>query len=243
VDELEKRYPNFPGLNLSYEVREGMIKHSGLFDHPRPAMPFEEEGSSLLETQVVDAADEIAYDNHDLDDGITSGLIDTTNLNNTLLWNKAKDDLKKNYPNLEKEVEQYQTMRSLINMQVSDLVIETEKRIKSFRLRSPMDARKIPEKIVSFSKTMNELRKPLREFLMKNLYQHYRVIRMSNKASRFMQDLFKVYIDQTQQLPPPSQVRLDREDKYRVVCDYIAGMTDRYALDEHKKFFEPYERV
>lgn len=243
VDLLEKRYPNFPGLNLSYEVREGIIKHSSLFDHPRPAVPFESEGSAPLETQVVDIADEIAYDNHDLDDGITSGLIKTSGLNNIGLWKETRADLKKNHPAMEDDIAQYQIIRALINLQVSDLLAETEKRIKRFKLKSPEDARKVPEKIVRFSKNMEEKRRPLRKFLMKNLYQHYRVVRMSSKAHRFMRGLFKIYVEQPEQLPPSTKLKLKKEDSYRVICDYIAGMTDRYALDEYKKFFEPYERV
>ena len=231
-------------MNLSYELREGIIKHSSPFDrHIRAPAPFDSEGSPLLETQVVDIADEIAYDNHDLDDGITSGLIIPESLGMIGLWKKVQGDLKEKYQRLDSEIEQYQMIRSLINLQVSDLLTETEKKIKTFDLKSPADARKIPEKIVSFSKSMNEKRLPLREFLIKNLYQHYRVVRMSGKARRFMKDLFKIYLDQPEQLPPSSQLRLKKEIRFKVICDYIAGMTDRYALDEHKKLFEPYERV
>lgn len=243
VDILEKRYPEFPGLNLSHEVREGIIKHSSPFDHIRSVVPFELKGLPLLETQVVDIADEIAYNNHDLDDGITSGLISRDDLNNVGLWKEVQGEIKAKYPGLNEEIEQYQIIRSLINIQVSDLLTETERRIVSFKLKSPEEIRKIPEKIVGFSKTINEKRKPLGKLLTHNLYQHYRVIRMSNKARRFMHDLFKAYVDQPEQMPPSSQVRLKKEDKYRVTCDYIAGMTDRYALDEHKKLFEPYESV
>jgi len=243
VDILEKRYPEFPGLNLSHEVREGIIKHSSPFDHIRSVVPFELKGLPLLETQVVDIADEIAYNNHDLDDGITSGLISRDDLNEVGLWKEVQEEIKTKYPGLNEEIEQYQIIRSLINIQVSDLLTETERRIVSFKLKSPEEIRKIPEKIVGFSKTINEKRKPLGKLLTHNLYQHYRVIRMSNKARRFMHDLFKGYVDQPEQMPPSSQVRLKKEDKYRVTCDYIAGMTDRYALDEHKKLFEPYESV
>ncbi len=243
VDELEKRYPEFDGLNLTHEVREGIIKHSSPFDLLRPAAAFESKGSPLLEIQVVDIADEIAYDNHDLDDGIAGGLLKISDLNSVGLWKSVRKDLKKKYSRLDEEIEQYQIIRSLINIQVSDLLAETEKRIRRFKLKSAEDAKKVPGKIVDFSKQMNERRRPLREFLLKNLYQHYRVVRMSGKAHRFMRDLFKIYVEQPEQLPPASQARLKKENKYTVVCDYIAGMTDRYALDEHKKFFEPYERV
>ncbi len=243
VDLLEERYPDFPGLNLTYEVREGVIKHSTPFDRPRPVIPFESKGSPILETQVVDIADEIAYDNHDLDDGITSGLLKEDDLKAVRLWCEKEREIKKRYPHIKGEVKKYQIVRALINAQVTDCINQSEANIKRFRLQKPQDVVKIPERIVTISKGMQPLRMSMREFLMKNLYQHYRVVRMSNKAYRFITSLFMIYLDKPEQLPPTTQNRLKEEEKHRVICDYIAGMTDRYALDEYKKFFEPYERV
>jgi dGTPase len=243
VDWLEERYPDFPGLNLSYEVREGIIKHSTQFDRPRPAIPFEAKGSPILEIQAVDIADEIAYDNHDLDDGITSGLIKESDLIKVRLWAEKEKELIKRYPCINDDVRKYQIIRSLINAQVTDVLNRTETNIKRFKIRTPQDTVKIHERIVTVSKEMAALRKTMREFLMDKLYQHYRVVRMSNKAYRFITSLFEVYLDKSEQLPPTTHERLKKEDKRRVICDYIAGMTDRYALDEYKKFFEPYERV
>ncbi|MFA6078473.1 MAG: deoxyguanosinetriphosphate triphosphohydrolase [Candidatus Omnitrophota bacterium] len=243
VDYLEERYPDFPGLNLTHEVREGIIKHSTPFDKPRPVIPFESKGSPLLEIQVVDIADEIAYDNHDLDDGITSSLIKEEDLKCVKLWTSADKEIRKHYPGITDETRKYQIIRSLINQQVSDVLEQTEANIKKFKIRQPSDVYKIPERIVTSSKGMYAMRQSMREFLLKNLYQHYRVIRMSKKAFRFISSLFKIYMDNPEQLPPTTHNRLKKEDKFRVICDYIAGMTDRYALDEYKKFFEPYERV
>ncbi|MFA6142247.1 MAG: deoxyguanosinetriphosphate triphosphohydrolase [Candidatus Omnitrophota bacterium] len=243
VDFLEERYPNFPGLNLTYEVREGIIKHSTPFDRPRPAIPFESNGSPILEIQAVDIADEIAYDNHDLDDGITSGLIKESDLRNVKLWADKEKEIKKNYHSLEGEKKKYQIIRSLINAQVTDLLNQTESNIRKFNIRRPQDTGKIPKRIVTMSPSMQAARKTMREFLKANLYQHYRVVRMSNKAYRFITSLFNIYLDKSEQLPPTTQARLKKEGERRVICDYIAGMTDRYALDEYKKFFEPYERV
>ncbi len=243
VDWLEERYPEFPGLNLTYEVREGIIKHSTQFDHPRPAIPFEAKGSPILEIQVVDIADEIAYDNHDLDDGITSGLIKESDLKRVRLWAEKERDISKSYPRINDEIRKYQIIRSLINAQVTDVLNRTEANIKRFKIKTPQDTVKIPERIVTVSKDMAALRKTMREFLMEKLYQHYRVIRMSNKAYRFITSLFNVYLDKPEQLPPTTHARLKKDNKERVICDYVAGMTDRYALDEYKKFFEPYERV
>jgi dGTPase len=126
---------------------------------------------------------------------------------------------------------------------VTDVISQTELNVKRFKIHKVHDVIKIPERIVTFSKKTQHLRGPMREFLMKNLYQHYRVVRMSNKACRFITSLFSVYLDKPEQLPPNTQARLKKEEKHRVICDYVAGMTDRYALDEYKKFFEPYERV
>ncbi len=244
VDSLEKIYPDFSGLNLTYEVREGIIKHSTPFDKPRLYIPFESKGSPSLEIQVVDVADEIAYDNHDLDDGLTSGLINEEALDNVALWKEVCGAVKKNHPEIPKKIRKSQIIRALIDMQVTDILKNTEARLKKFKIKSFGDVKNFPEKIVCFSGEMDSLRKPLREFLLKNLYHHYRVVRMSKKAYRFIQDLFEVYVDNIEQLPSAqAAARLKKESKHRVVCDYIAGMTDRYALDEYKKFFDPYKKV
>ena len=243
VDLLEERYPEFPGLNLSYEVREGIIKHSTAYDLPRPSLPFEATPSPLLEIQVVDVADEIAYDNHDLDDGIASRLIKEEDLRSVPIWERQEKIIRKAYPRIKDEIRKYQIIRALINEQITDILTQTEKNIKRYKIKKVTDVTKLPVRIVAFSKPLNELRKPMREFLQKNLYQHYRVVRMSNKAQRFITELYNVYSDKPEQLPPSTQARLRKEEKRQVISDYIAGMTDRYALDEYKKFFEPYERV
>ena len=243
VDLLEERYPEFPGLNLSWEVREGIVKHSTLFDSPPFAAEFDKGSMSLLETQVVDAADEIAYDNHDLDDGITSGMILESDLPKIDLWEEANRIVASKYRGLSGEKSKYQIIRRLIDSQVTDLIGMSEANIKRAKIRSAKDAKRLKEKTITFSGGMLKKRAPLRKFLLDNLYQHYRVVRMSDKAARFIRDLFKVYLTKPQQLPPKFQKRLKKEGAHRVICDYIAGMTDRYALDEYKKFFEPYERV
>ncbi len=243
VDLLEKRYPDFKGLNLTWEVREGIVKHSTRFNRLNQVEELKPDKFPTLETQVVDVADEIAYDNHDLDDGITSGLIEEEKLTDVGLWQDADKELKSKYLNLDNEIRKYQIIKLLINLQISDLLTESEKRLKEFNIISPQQARKKREKIISFSPQMLEKRAPLREFLLENLYRHYRVIRMSNKAHRFLQDLFRVYLAKPEQLPPSSQKRIKEEGVHRAICDYIAGMTDRYALDEYKKLFDPYEKV
>jgi dGTPase len=243
VDLLEERYPDFPGLNLSWEVREGIIKHSSAFDKSVKIKSLAPDEMPTMETQVVDIADEIAYDNHDLDDGITSGLLKEENMERLPIWNNISKETDKKYATILPERRKYLIIRSLIDFQVTDLIRETEARINKLKLKSCSQVKKSDAKIVMFSESMQRLRKPLRTFLMQNLYNNYRVIRMSNKAKRFIQELFKIYLSNPLQLPPHIQKNIPADGVRRVVCDYIAGMTDRYALDEYKKLFDPYEKV
>ncbi len=235
VDYLEERYPDFPGLNLTWEVREGIVKHSSAFDRAVKIKEFLPRQPPTLETQIVDIADEIAYDNHDLDDGLTSGLIKEGDLENLPIWDNLNKKIAKIYTKINKEKRKYLIIRSLIDLQVTDLIQEAERNIKKLELKSYADVKKLDKKIISFSKNMLNLRKPLRGFLMDRLYCHYRVMRMSIKAKRFIQELFKLYVARPQQLPTETQERIAMDGVRRTVCDYIAGMTDRFALDEYEK--------
>jgi len=243
VDYLEERYPEFPGLNLTWEVREGIVKHSSAFDKAVKVKELIPSEAPTLETQVVDIADEIAYDNHDLDDGLTSGLINESDLENLAIWEHIDKQIGAKYAGIEPQKRKYLIIRSLIDLQVTDLIRETEKNIKKLKLESCRDVKKLNKKVVTFSKVMLNLRIPLRRFLMEKLYHHYRVIRMSNKAKRFIQELFSVYLKSPGELPVEIQRKIPKDGVRRAVCDYIAGMTDRYALDEYKKLFNPYEKV
>ncbi len=243
VDLLEERYPDFSGLNLTWEVREGIVKHSSAFDKAGKLKEFSTHESPSLETQVVDIADEIAYDNHDLDDGLTSGLIDESDLRKMPIWTNILCQTGKKYAKIDVEKRKYLIIRSLINAQVTDIINQTEKNILSAKICSQEDVKKLKGKVVDFSRRMSGLRKPLREFLVEKLYRHYRVIRMSSKAKRFIKELFNHYTANPDQLPQGVAKRLKSEPTKQVVCDYIAGMTDRYALDEYKKLFDPYEKV
>ncbi|MDI6606351.1 MAG: deoxyguanosinetriphosphate triphosphohydrolase [Candidatus Omnitrophota bacterium] len=243
VDCLEERYPDFPGLNLSWEVREGIIKHSSAFDKAVKIKELAPEEFPLLETQVVDVADEIAYDNHDLDDGLASGLIKESDLKNLPIWHNIEKSISREYGKISRGKRKYLIIRSLINIQVTDLIAQTQRNIERLKFSSYMDAKKMDKKVVLFSKNMLNLRLPLRAFLVERLYHHYRVIRMSTKAKRFIEELFRVYIEKPEQLPIDAQKKIPVEGVRRVLCDYIAGMTDRYALDEYKKLFDPYEKV
>lgn len=243
VDELEQRYPDFPGLNLSWEVREGIVKHSTQFDRSVKIKDLAPNEMPTLETQIVDIADEIAYDNHDLDDGLASGLLREQDLENVGLWNNINKQISRKYAKIEPQIKRYLLIRSLIDIQVTDLIRETEKNAFRLKLKSYLDIKKLNRKIAFFSKTMQDYRRPLRQLLLEKLYHHYRVIRMADKAKRFIKELFGVYLARPEALPKKVQDRIPQNGLRRTICDYIASMTDRYTLDEYKKLFYPYEKV
>jgi len=250
VEFLERRYPQFPGLNLSYEVRESLIKHSTTYDNAEITGKYHPEWQGLLEAQVVALADMIAYDNHDLDDGIRAGLIKEGNLKNCSLWQMASAKHKKKLSPAEQELFlRPQSIISLINIEVSDLVKNTLKQLKKHNIKNVADVRNHDEYLVRFSEQMEIQAKELQSLLYENLYKHYRVERMSQKAKRFIEELFNVYLADPKQLPPRYQkfaqeVGQDPEMALRrSICNYIAGMTDRYAQEEYKKLFYPFERI
>lgn len=242
VDFLEERYPEFKGLNLTWEVREGIAKHSTVFDKRHDISELAPETQPTIETQVVDIADEIAYDNHDLDDGLTSGLLSEKDLESVGLWNRVCKTVSDKYGRLKGDLHKYQIIKSLIDLQVTDIINESEKRLKKLTLKSSLDARNLSAKVIAFSEEIQRERLPLRKFLLENLYRHWRVIRMSHKAKRFVQDLFNVYLSEPEQLPNSFSYEHGQPLR-RIISDYIAGMTDRCALDEYKKLFDPYEKV
>jgi dGTPase len=206
VEFLERRYPQFTGLNLSYEVRESLIKHSTTYDNAEIPDEYHPEWQGLLEAQVVALADMIAYNNHDLDDGIRAGLIKEETLKNCSLWQKASSGHKKKLSPAEQEYFlRPQSVISLINIQVSDLVKNTMKLLKKYRIKSVTDVRKHNEAIVRFSDKMASQSKELESFLYENLYKNYRVERMTQKAKRFIEELFNAYLTDPKQLPPRYQ--------------------------------------
>ncbi len=241
VDHIENKYPGFRGLNLTFEVREGIAKHVTEYDDPS----FEEFGKSLptLEAQIVDYSDAIAYNSHDLDDGITSEMIDTESLKEVRIWDENYRRIKEEFGSLGSNILKYQLVRAIINQQVTDLIEQTRKNIEQFNIGSAADVKNFGKKIASFSEEMKLKDKELKSFLKKNMYSHYRVKRMEDKAGRFIKELFNAYISKVELLPPNVQKDLKIEKKERLICDYIAGMTDRFAIEEYKKLFDPYERV
>ncbi len=243
VEKLEKRYPDFDGLNLSWEVKEGIIKHVTPYDNAQCPSQFEPGKMPTLESQVVNLSDEIAYNSHDLDDGITAGLISEKGLEKVELWMEIHNSAEKNNPCMDEKHRKYQMIRTLINCQVTDLLENTVKKLRKMEISSVEDVRNQDECLVSFSAGMQIKNKSLKEFLTRNMYSHYRVKRMTAKAHRLLKQLFSTYIASPGQLPHGCQAKLESESLRRVICDYIAGMTDRFALDEYQKLFDPSEKV
>jgi dGTPase len=243
VEVLEERYPRFRGLNLSWEVREGIVKHSTRYDRPQVA-EYDASLAPCLEAQIVDFADEIAYTAHDVDDGLESGMLDADALATVPLWADALAAVG-TVAGTSPTVLRYQGVRWLIDAMASDLIDAILKRIRDEEIASLDAVRAVKPRLVEFSPAMGERQGILKAFLYEHLYTHHRVTRMTQKADRIMSALFEVYMHEPRQLPPNTLRRVQEEGESvaRVVADYIAGMTDRFALEEYKKLFDPYERV
>jgi dGTPase len=240
LEVLEVRYPEFPGLNLTWEVREGLIKHKPDSDAVAPA-EYAPGEAPTLEAQLVDFVDEIAYNNHDIDDGLASGMIGVDQLRTVGLFREAHDvALAAGVSG--SGVLRHQVVRHIINRCTQDLLETTLGRIRSARVRSVEEVRKTG-RLVAYSAEMAGRVAELKEFLYRNLYRHFRVARMGDKAGRILRDLFSSFTADADQLPPRYKARIGADGLHRVVCDYIAGMTDRFALDEHRKLFDPLVKV
>ncbi|MHC4320661.1 MAG: deoxyguanosinetriphosphate triphosphohydrolase [Planctomycetota bacterium] len=242
VDILEKRYSQFTGLNLSWEARESIAKHKLLSDDPN-VIKFDLNKQPLLEAKIVDIADSIAYDNHDIDDSLKAGLITESDLEEVALWRYAKEKVREQYSNLTKDMENIHTIKYIIDMEVTDLITNTQLMIEKMKIETTDDVQNCKERLVSFSPDISKKKLELQEFLQQNAYSHYRVVRMAGKAKRFVEELFNAFIENPMQLPPEYQKWIEDAGLYQGVCDYIAGMTDRFAQDEYLKLFYPYERV
>jgi dGTPase len=241
LDVLEVRYPEFPGLNLTWEVREGLIKHQPDSDAHAPA-EYAPGEAPTLEAQLIDFVDEIAYNNHDVDDGLTSGMFTVDQIRSVRLFREAHDAALATGLEDERLV-RHQVIRRIIDRCSGDLIATTHATVRAARVDSMEGVRKAGRRLVGYSPEMAENVRALKEFLLKNMYRHYRVVRMGDKAGRILRDLFVSFVAEPLQLPPRYQERLAVDGVHRVVCDYIAGMTDRFALDEHRKLFDPLVRV
>lgn len=238
VDMLEERYAAFDGLNLCFETREGILKHCS----PERATELGDVGERFLnkqrptlEAQIANLADEIAYNNHDVDDGLRSGLITLEQLETVELFATHLEAIRNTYPDLADRRLVHETVRRMINALVTDLILETEKNLQRHAPHDLDEVRNAPA-IVAFSDELAMQSRELKAFLRTHLYRHYRVMRMSAKAQRIIRDLFDAFMADPRMLPPQFQQQTEKEGA-RAVADYIAGMTDRYAIREHRRIF------
>jgi len=237
VTELEHRFPEFPGLNLTWEVREGMVKHESEYDIS-DASDYNSDLRGNLEAQIANVADELAYTTHDLDDGLRSGMLTPSMLSGISIWEILIDNIKWRGPILD-DVTRHKLIRRLIGMEVTDLLTATDKKLKESGAGSPLDLQKLAYNVIDFSEEMRRRNRELKDFLYNKLYRHYRVMRMQVKTERILGDLFNAYREEPAILPLHVQNLIETHGLERTICDYIAGMTDRYAIEEHKRLFNP----
>ncbi|MCP3977775.1 MAG: deoxyguanosinetriphosphate triphosphohydrolase [bacterium] len=246
VELLEDRYADFPGLNLAWEVREGIAKHSGPIDvnlAPEFAA-YEPERQPPLEAQMIDLVDEIAYNHHDVDDGLESGLLELDALVEAVpLFGDPMRRARERIGGAPTRQVRTEALRGMINRLVSDLIATTESRIRDRAVETTDDVRAAEEMLVGLSEDVACANRQLKSYLHLKLYRHHRIERMKDKARRILHALFERYQDNPLLLPDETRARDDGEPLERTIADYIAGMTDRYATEEYSKLFDPSVRV
>jgi len=246
VEYLEKRYPKFQGLNLTFETREGIEKHHTRYDSPsyKKNLLWKLEKMPSLEAQVVNIADELAYTSHDIDDGLYSGILNMQELKKGFpLWGEICENVLFKCGNVEEEVLRAQCIKALINILATDVISESQKRIEKANPQDVDSVRLLNDSLISFSSDMEEQLGYASNFLLNNMYRHYKVLRMATKAKFIIESLFRAYCTEPNQLPKTSRERLNNNSVKRVIADYIAGMTDRYAILEYRKLYDPYEKL
>ena len=241
VDLLEERYPEFCGLNLTAEIREGILKHGCHWPHPveLPALHLQR----TLEAQVADCADEIAYVHHDHDDGLRSGLLSLEMLADLTLWKDAESLRSAKGGSASDSIVRTQTIGALLNALITDLIEETSRRIDVDRPNSLEAVRSRPDALVGFSSGIDFAKRELKSFLSQNFYHHPDVVSRTRKAEWIVGDLFRTYRDDANLLPAHVHARFGREGELRAIADYLAGMTDRFAMDEHKRLLDPHSAI
>ena len=239
VDELEERYADFNGLNLTFETRSGILKHCSLKNARElgeVGQRFLDRTQPSLEAQLANLADEIAYNNHDIDDGLRSGLINLDQLSRVEIFSQHHADVKQKYPTLGGKRLISETIRRMINTLITNVTEYTLSQINEHRVKTPEDVANAPV-LVAFSPEMRGLQDELKQFLLQNLYRHYKVMRMAVKSRRVIHELFDAFLDEPRLLPPDHRFK-DANRQARGIADYIAGMTDRYAIKEHRRIYK-----
>jgi len=237
VEELEQKYPKFSGLNLSWEVLEGLAKHQTAFDRPGVKKGFLAKNPSL-EAQIANLADEITYYSHDLDDGLDSGLLSEKELTRHVrVWAQAARLMKKEFGNPPEESRRYFIIRTIIDMQLADVIATSEKLIAAAKVKSVDDVRKFSKPLIQYSPERRRLNIELRKYLYKNLYFNPVVNEPHIRAKQLLRNLFGYYLKYPKALGEQARKRIRRDGLHRAVCDYIAGMTDRYLIQEHARLF------
>lgn len=237
VTKLEKRYEDWDGLNLSWEVREGIVKHETEYDIS-DASQYDPELRGNLEAQIANVADELAYTTSDLDDGLRSGMITPAHLADLEMWKMVLDSIGWDGQGMV-DVTRHRLIRRLVGLLIADVVEATTQRIADSGAQSALDIQKLDHNVIGYSDEMQAHNRPLKDFLYKNLYNHPRVARMAVKAQNLLTDIFNAYIRDPQMLPYEFQGYVEERGLHRTVCDYLAGMTDRYAVQEYEKLFDP----
>jgi dGTPase len=244
VEQLESRYPDFPGLNLTYELREGILKHETIYDNPAYPADLFPIDRGTLECQVVNVADEIAYTCHDVDDGLNSGLISYEGLQAISLWQELHEQLIQRHPYIAKTpIYRHQMVRMLINVMITDCIDASGEALEKVGPKSVDDVRAHTSNLVCRSEKALAKESRLKQFLLEKMYRHHRLLRMAEKAERIITTLFESYLSNPDQLPSGFRPRLKQEEAAVVVADYIAGMTDRFAAQEYKKLIDPFELI
>jgi dGTPase len=252
VTKLERRYPRWDGLNLTWETLEGIIKHNGpvsdKLDRPswNAITEFDKDydlglnGWASAEAQVAALSDDIAYNNHDVDDGVQAGIFELKELLEVPLIGPVLAGVYRDYPDLEPGIVRLEAVRRMIGVMVDDVLTETNRRAAESKVASAEDVRNLGHALVAFSRPMLEDLGALREFLMNRMYRHWRVNRTRSQARRILAEMFQLFMAEPDVMPSEWFARSQNRDeagRARVVCDYIAGMTDRYAIEEHRKLF------
>ena len=240
VTELEDRYPNWIGLNLTYEMLEGIVKHETRYDSNSIA-GFDPALRGSLEAQLANMADEMAYNAHDLDDGLRSGLLTHEQIAHLDIWKFVRESIGWDGQKYDDMV-RYRMIRRLIGLSIDDVVVNTTTRIEAAGIKAIEDVQRQPDNLASYSADFGKMADQLKDFLFEELYNHYRVVRMSFKAQQFIEQLFEAYTKRPRQLPPNVQERAKDIGLHRAAADYIAGMTDRFALQEWQRLFDPFTR-